>query len=127
MTLAKTRKSALRYPLLSVLLIQLALTSLLCATSGYAANSIMLCTAYGLKTIQLDQNGDPIPRDSQQAEFHKQCFHCSTGCGGLALLATEPQELITHPVITFIALAEPLHKGRYLTRGPPPRAPPLLA
>jgi hypothetical protein len=122
---AKTIKTAAKYPLLMVLILQLALTSLFCATAGYAANSIMICTPMGFKTIQLDENGDPTREKSQHAEFQKNCFHCSTGCAGVALLSEASFPLTGHSLITYTQAPQNQAIGIHHSRGPPTRAPPL--
>jgi hypothetical protein len=122
---AKNIKSGGKYPLLAVLIFQLALTSLFCATSGYAANSIMLCTPFGFKTIQIDENGQKVPDNGSHAEFQKQCFHCSAGCGGLAILSDAPLSALNIQLATYSAAPQDQAFRSHRTRGPPSRGPPL--
>lgn len=124
MLLQMKHKRAASYPLLTVLILQFALSSLLCATAGYAANSITLCTSLGLKTVKIDAHGNPVQDDSQHASFDDQCFHCATGCTNAAL--TTPADVAPFRVKFTAAYHLPrlTLNARHLTRGPPPRAPP---
>lgn len=86
---SRTIKRQTSYLGLMLLVMQVAFTSLICATSSYAAsnNALTICTPMGLKTILLDENGEPVEQHDQGAYAHG-CFHCATGCyGGTALLA----------------------------------------
>ena len=81
------RKSPVIYPLLMVLILQLGLTSLLCAVAPYqsSASPLSICTSFGLQTIMVDENGQPA-QEGQQHEFQKSCFHCASGgCNGVIL------------------------------------------
>lgn len=115
---------AATYPLLTVLILQFALSSLMCATVSYAADSITLCTSLGLKTVKIDADGNPIENDSQHAGFESHCFHCATGCTNAALIA--PAQATPHRVSFTVSYSLPKQSlnSRHLTRGPPPRGPP---
>ncbi len=127
---AKSVKLGTRYSLLMVLIMQLAITSILCATSSYIANAnaITICTAFGLKTISLDENGEPVEQEQQKHEaFSKTCFHCASSCS-MAALAPQSEyaiyaglNLIFRPTVTEVL------KTKLLAQGPPPRAPPVHA
>ncbi len=125
---AKTVKLGTRYSLLMVLILQLAITSILCATSSYIANAnaISICTAFGLKTISLDENGEPVEQEQHEA-FSKTCFHCASSCS-MAALAPQTEEAIYAGLnqIYRPTVAEVL-KSKLLAQGPPTRAPPAHA
>jgi hypothetical protein len=125
---AKSVKLGTRYSLLMVLIMQLAITSILCATSSYIANAnaITICTAFGLKTISLDENGEPVEQEQHEA-FSKTCFHCASSCS-MAALAPQSEEVIYIGLnqIYRPTVVEVL-KTKLLAQGPPPRAPPVHA
>ncbi len=125
---AKTVKLGTRYSLLMVLILQLAITSILCATSSYIANAnaITICTALGLKTISLDENGEPVEQQKHEA-FSKTCFHCASSCS-MAALVPQTEEAIYAGLnqIYRPTVAEVL-KSKLLAQGPPTRAPPAHA
>ncbi len=125
---AKSVKLGTRYSLLMVLIMQLAITSILCATSSYIANAnaITICTAFGLKTISLDENGEPVEQEQHEA-FNKTCFHCASSCS-MAALAPQSEEVIYIGLnqIYRPTVVEVL-KTKLLAQGPPPRAPPVHA
>jgi hypothetical protein len=117
---ANTLKLCTRYSLLMVLILQLAITSILCATSSYSANAnaITICTALGLKTITLDENGEPTEQE-QHDNFSTTCFHCSSSCS-MAIMA-DATEIILYPSATDTLIT------KLTAHGPPSRAPPTHA
>ena len=88
------RKSPVIYPLLMVLILQLGLTSLLCAVAPYqaGANPLAICTSFGLQTIMIDENGQPV-EEGKQHQFHKSCFHCASGGCNTSILSQQEIEL----------------------------------
>ena len=124
MLLHKKHKRAASYPLLTVLILQFTLSSLVCAAAGYAADSMTLCTSLGLKTVTIDANGNPVEDNSQHAGFESHCFHCATGCNtGAIITPVALAPFRAHHQLSYIRPKQTLH-GQHLTRGPPPRAPP---
>lgn len=125
---ANTLKLCSRYSLLMVLILQLAITSILCATSSYTANAnaITICTALGLKTITLDENGEPTEQEQHDA-FSKTCFHCSSGCSKTIIANTT--EIILYPSTTnaYARWTAETLIAKLASLGPPSRAPPVLA
>lgn len=117
-----------RYSLLMVLILQLAITSILCATSSYtaSANTTTICTAMGLKTITLDENGEPTEQE-QRDHFSTSCFHCSSGCS-TAVMA-KASEIILYPSATkaYIRWTTDTLITKLTAHGPPSRAPPAHA
>ncbi len=88
------KKSGASYPILFALIMQMAITSLLCATSSYqaGAKSFMICTSFGIKTISLDENGEPV-ENTEHDKFGKNCFHCASGGCGVAYLKATGYDL----------------------------------
>lgn len=117
-----------RYSLLMVLILQLAITSILCATSSYTANAntTTICTALGLKTITLDENGEPIEQE-QHDSFSTTCFHCSSGCSTTVM--AEVSEIILYPSATkaYVSWTTDTLITKLTAHGPPSRAPPTHA
>ncbi len=123
---AKTFKTGTRYSLLMVLILQLAITSILCSTSSYAANAITICTALGLKTISLDENGEPTEQQGHKA-FSQTCFHCANSCSMTALLPQSEEAVYAGLNQIFRPSVTEVLKSKLLATGPPPRGPPAHA
>lgn len=123
---AKTLKIGSHYSLLMVLILQLAFTSILCATSSYAANAITVCTALGLKTITLDENGEPVEQQSHEA-FSQTCFHCASSCSMTALVPQSEEVVFAGQNQIFRPSVTEVLKSKLLAQGPPPRGPPAHA
>jgi len=125
---ANTLKLCSRYSLLMVLILQLAITSILCATSSYSANAnaITICTALGLKTVTLDENGEPTEQEQHDA-FSTTCFHCSSGCS--TTIIAELSEIILYPSATkaYVSWTTDTLITKLTAHGPPSRAPPAHA
>lgn len=125
------RKSPALQSLLMVLILQLGLSSLLCAISPYQAGAspLTLCTSFGAKTVLVDENGTPVEQDQQQGGQHelgKSCIHCATGgCNGAPLNQT-PSAFYEGPKETrFSAQYEAALVSNNHPR-PPTRAPPAV-
>lgn len=123
---ANNIKISAHYSLLMALILQLGITSILCATSSYTANAnaITICSALGLKTITLDENGEPVEQEQHQA-FSKTCFHCASGCGLMAAAPQPNAKTIFATNQKFLVLANAFLKSNFHAQGPPPRAPPV--
>ena len=125
---ANNLKLCSRYSLLMVLILQLAITSILCATSSYSANAnaITICTALGLKTVTLDENGEPTEQE-QHDSFSTTCFHCSSGCS--TTIIAELSEIILYPSATkaYVSWTTDTLITKLTAHGPPSRAPPAHA
>lgn len=126
MTLHRKIRQTAAYPLLMTLILQFGITSLLCATSSYSANAMTICTSVGIKTITItyDENGNPVEQDSQSHAFNKNCFHCSSGCGSLAMLPSTTQEIRIAIAPAYQSLTKISVPDNYDSQGPPTRAPP---
>lgn len=109
-----------------VLILQLAFTSILCATSSYAANAITVCTALGLKTITLDENGEPVEQQGHEA-FNQACFHCASSCSMTALVPQSEEVVYAGLNQIFRPSVSEVLKSKLLATGPPPRGPPAHA
>ncbi|CAN0438223.1 unnamed protein product [Scytosiphon promiscuus] len=79
----------------------------------------------GLKTITIDENGDPVENDQQHTAFQKMCFHCVSGCGMAGLLQTDQIAIVIRPADSHIIPEASQLKTTHLATGPPSRAPPL--
>ena len=121
-------KISSRYALMMVLLLQFAITSILCTTSSYTANAnaITICTALGLKTITIDENGEPVEQEQHDA-FSSSCFHCTSGCS-MAVMANQ-SDVSLYPFATraYARWTTETLTTKLLSHGPPTRAPPAHA
>ena len=121
------KKTITGYPVLFALVIQLGLTSLLCATASYQANaqSFMICTSFGIKTITLDENGQPT-EETEHAKFGKSCFHCASGGCGVATLSNQDLPAIPPTLLVREMLPSKLLPLSYAAlKRPATRAPPI--
>ena len=123
----KNIKRLASYPILFALIMQLGLTSLLCAVSGTqaGASTLTICTNFGIKTITLDETGNPVEQ-SEHGAFHATCFHCATGgCMSLALLPNQDLFINNDRTIQISTIHQRGH-GFAATLPPPSRAPPAI-
>lgn len=116
---------ATRYPVLFALLMQMAMTSLICAAAPYhaSAKALMICSSFGLKSIMLDEKGQPVDQ-AEHENTAKTCFHCASGGCGVALLKGTDAPLLILPADT--PQAPVIERPRITIKGraPPSRAPP---
>ena len=120
------KKTITGYPVLFALVIQLGLTSLLCATASYQANaqSFMICTSFGIKTITLDENGQPT-EETEHAKFGKSCFNCASGgCYGAFLKSSDDEVYIPDQRQQKVALIQDQRRISQAGLTPSSRAPP---
>ena len=125
----KTSKRLTSYPLLLLLILQLGFSGLLCAISGYqaGASTLMICTSFGIKTITVDENGQPIEEQSDHSALDGTCFHCASGgCGSLALLPQQAETFVQRQIAIEIDSYQSI-LANAASPNPPTRAPPFLA
>ena len=125
----KTSKRLTSYPLLLTLVLQLGFSSLICAISGYqaGASTLMICTSFGIKTITVDENGQPIEQQSDHSALDGTCFHCASGgCGSLALLPQQAEPFVQRQITKKIEGYQSV-LANATSPNPPTRAPPLHA
>ncbi len=125
----KRLKSLASYPLLLTLILQLGLSSLLCAVAGYQAeaSTLTICTSFGIKTISFDENGEPIELPSQHSAFDNSCFHCASGgCGAVGLLTAKADSVFQKPLLKKIEAFQ-IGLSNRPSKTPPSRAPPHTA
>lgn len=120
------RKNLASYPLLMVLILQLGITSLLCAVSSYQAeaSTLTICTSFGIKTITIDADGNPIEQNGEHSRFDATCFHCASGGCSVTALLTDQTELyygrkIASAITTYKANFSNTEKSKPPSRGPP--------
>ena len=124
----KTSKRLTSYPLLLLLILQLGFSGLLCAISGYqaGASTLMICTSFGIQTVTIDENGQPIEQSDHSA-LDGACFHCASGgCGSLALLPQETEPFVQRQISTKVEGYQSILTNA-ASPPPPTRAPPFLA
>ena len=125
----KTSKRLTSYPLLLLLILQLGFSGLLCAISGYqaGASTLMICTSFGIKTITVDENGQPIEEQSDHSALDGTCFHCASGgCGSLALLPQQAETFVQRQIAIEIDSYQSI-LANAASPNPPTRAPLFLA
>ena len=125
----KTSKRLTSYPLLLILILQLGFSSLLCAVASYqaGASTLMICTSFGIKTITVDENGQPVEQQSDHSALDGTCFHCASGgCGSLALLPQLIETFVQRQIAIKIEAYQSI-LANAASPNPPTRAPPFLA
>ena len=104
----------------------LCLSGLMDAHSA-GGSSIILCTAHGFETIQVDSSGNPLPSAPAKNGSDSVCPLCTGFQAASALIAPAPIVLaLALPVVRdrTIVAPGPVSFGcpylSYVTRGPPP-------
>ena len=87
--------------------------------------TITICTAYGISTISLDENGDPIdPEETPEQQSGDLCRFASAGSIDLP---EPPREVTASGFVLYAALQSPrdtITHGRRIAGPLGPRAPP---
>ena len=121
------QKKQASYPILLALILQVAITGLLCAAAPYqaSAKSFMICSSFGIKTITLDENGNPV-ENADHSKFAKSCFHCASGGCGVATLSNQDLPAIPPTLLVREMLPSKLLPLSYAAlKRPATRAPPI--
>ena len=90
--------------------------------AGKEGTSIVICTAHGFQTVQLDGDGNAVPGKSS-ANSQDCCTDCQAAGGFIVptpVRLPQPFQIVSEaPHFTFVSAIAPRFYSSYVTRGPP--------
>ncbi|MFN7755476.1 MAG: DUF2946 family protein [Holosporales bacterium] len=90
--------------------------------------SIVICTGYDPQTITVDDNGQPVKKDSQKQTAHKSLCVFSVNAHAIAPVDPMAQVVLTGAYTLPLSAAPAAHPATAMLRKTaPPRAPPLFS
>ncbi len=128
MIITRKIKRHTSYVAILTLIIQMGFASLICATSSNTANAntITICTSFGIKTVTIDEDGNLVEEEQQQAAFSHGCFHCTSGCnGGASLLTADLVKVAYYPAVIKAGLDDQNYRFGCIHSANASRGPPL--